>query len=229
MIYIPEYSSEEEDEEDDEEEENWIAGEHNNAIFAWAPCPTCPADNPHGYHCPDPIPQPASDRLARHYGTTFRSHVKCSYCENPLPTGWKTYKCDVCNDKHCGNMFECQVNQQPNYIAPVPDQIHAQSAESVNWRNFNSMEKARVLKYIADNDIQWDTVCQQVFDRILRSGSLRGDQNICLSCATTHFELVLMHWWITYQEANGIVDDRVQCWYGYGCRTQMHNENHAAR
>jgi hypothetical protein len=239
MIYVPEFPSEDEEEDEDEDEHGEdedaypiipeYSRESGNPAFSWAPCPTCPADNPHGYNCPDPIPSPGSDRRVRYYGPTFRNHVKCTFCENPLPTGWKPYKCDVCSDNHCGSMFECQVNLLHNYIAPVSDQTHALFEASTNWRDFNPMEKARLLRYMDDNDIRWDDICQKVFDRIILSGSLRSDQNICLNCAISEFGHGLMTWWISYQETNGIVDDRVKCWYGYGCRTQMHNENHAAR
>ena len=37
-----------------------------------------------------------------------------------------------------------------------------------------------------------------------------------------------MNWWIYEKEAAG-VDARTKCWYGTGCRTQAHSNEHATK
>ncbi|KAA8901867.1 hypothetical protein FN846DRAFT_104393 [Sphaerosporella brunnea] len=222
-IHVPSYSSEDEEE---DEEDDWAA---DNSNFNWLPCPTCPSDNQHGYTCPDPIPPAESERGHRYYGTSFHDHVKCNWCERPTPTGWKPYKCSLCSETYCGNMFDCTANQLENYMAPVPEQTYSGSQPN-GWRKFNNFEKNRFTVYVAENEISWATIWTQVKEHILTvAGTLRRDQIICRRCYDSHLEYGLMNWWIWFQERNGIVDNRVKCWYGLNCRTQRHNDNHAAR
>lgn len=92
------------------------------------------------------------------------------------------------------------------------------------------MEQERLLNYVSRNNISWETIGAQLVQVILGPDhALEGVRNLCKGCASTMFEASLMRWWIWYQEHEHIADDRVNCWYGYTCRTQTHNRSHAAR
>ena len=98
------------------------------------------------------------------------------------------------------------------------------------WISFGSVEQERLLNYVSRNNISWETIGAQVVQVILGPNrALEGVRNLCKGCASTMFEASLMRWWIWYQEHEHIADDRVNCWYGYTCRTQTHNRIHAAR
>lgn len=94
------YPSEDEDESVDEEEE-WTAA--NNADFVWHPCPACTEGGE--FTCLAPI-TPSID--GHHvFSSWYQGHMKCTFCDRSVPTTWKPYRCDICSDVSCGNMFPC--------------------------------------------------------------------------------------------------------------------------
>ncbi|KAF8247605.1 hypothetical protein K440DRAFT_295769 [Wilcoxina mikolae CBS 423.85] len=216
---------------EDEDDENWPEDSR------WDPCECCFPDNEHGYICPRPM-DGVYDYVDR--SSPFMDHVKCASCNRSIPIGWKPYQCDICTDVCCGSMFGCPEKapgETRGYIASVEDQTFGPSNDGITaptdrrWRLFNRIEQERLVKYVSGNGMSWEkTVGEQVVRQILIPGNhLLGVQNLCKACASNLFETNLMKWWIWYQENSQIEDERVKCWYGYQCRTQNHNSDHAKR
>jgi hypothetical protein len=198
-------------------------------MYNWTPCPTCTTPNSYGYVCPDPIPP--TDTHHHDYSSTFHSHAKCMFCERSTPTDWKPYRCCVCSEVSCSSMFTCV--QDATFISVVTEQkFFFTNGDDRLWPLFNSVEKAMLQAAREANPqaLTWDEIAKMMVEHVLiPSNQLRSDGTICRRCAENKFEATLMRWWIWYKKEHGITDNRVNCWYGFQCRTQNHIASHAER
>lgn len=236
------YSDEDEQEQDEDEEED--------DGITWTPCPCCVSPNPHNFICPDPIPFPDPVRgPVRSDVYSYRSHLRCQVCPNVFPTAWKTgWKCENCANVNCGNLFQCSVE---GALQPVKDQA-AKLADTymeglvtsyfaglvVPAHYINTTELALFSAWKVTNNVTWRDIGVRICDFLLaKNGNmipfspkqLRPEDFTCYLCMLPVLKCNFVSWWIHERESTGYVDNRVKCWYGRGCRTQVHNPEHAAR
>lgn len=119
------------------------------------PCPHCPADNPHGWNCPQPIPDPAGDAdRAWHLEDGLPpGHGQCAHCENMLALeAPPTTKCDLCRVPFCGINIpgRCQAVplslQLPHGLTNISDLI--ESAEVYECFDGNNYEVDILFDYL---------------------------------------------------------------------------------
>ncbi|KAF8630967.1 hypothetical protein AX17_005323 [Amanita inopinata Kibby_2008] len=126
---------------------------NQNADYA-RPCPYC-HDNPTGYRCPQPIPDPAADPdHAWHLDDGVPpGHAHCGNCENLLalraPT---TSKCDLCQVSFCGIGIQGRcvaaplLSQFPHNLSDIGDLI--QSPDVYECFDSNTVEVEIMFDYL---------------------------------------------------------------------------------
>ncbi|KAF8349267.1 hypothetical protein F5887DRAFT_945253 [Amanita rubescens] len=126
----------------------------NQSVDLARPCPYC-NDNPTGYRCPQPIPDPAADPTrAWHLDNGMPpGHAHCGNCENLLalraPT---TSKCDLCQVSFCGIGIQGRcvatplATQHPHNLSDVGDLI--QSSEVYDCFDGNTVEVEIMFDYL---------------------------------------------------------------------------------
>lgn len=243
QINITNTYSDEDDEPDPEEEE-----EEDNGI-TWPPCPCCVRPNPHNFACPDPIPPPDPVRgPVRVDVYSYRSHLRCQSCPNTFPTAWKPgWKCENCGILNCGNLFQCDLQ---GVLRPTADQVVNLNilgglattyfdGNALTLPNFiNNVELALFHAWMTTNQVTWRDVGMKIyaFLRVKYDNMvpftvkpLRPEDFACQPCTVQALRANFVSWWIHERESTGYVDNRTRCWYGRGCRTQVHNPDHARR
>jgi len=128
-------------------------------------------------------------------------------------------------------MFTC-VNDATFISAVTEQKFFFTNGDDRHWPLFNFVEKAMVQATRQANPqaLTWDKIAEMMVEHVLiPSNQLRSDGTICRRCAENKFDATLMRWWIWYKKEHGIIDNRVNCWYGFQCRTQNHTDSHAER
>jgi hypothetical protein len=94
---------------------------------------------------------------------------------------------------------------------------------------FNQIEHGRLMKFLYEHNMTLTDIGDKVREHAVNKGLIDGDTILCKQCVKFKIGKFTMLWWIDYQQTEGIVDSRRNCWYGYDCRTQRHNPAHAAK
>ncbi|KAF8895547.1 hypothetical protein BD779DRAFT_736465 [Infundibulicybe gibba] len=127
----------------------------NQSIDIARPCPHCPLGNPHGWRCPQPIPDPNVDPThAWHLDDGLPpGHAHCGNCENLLAIrAPSTTKCDLCQVSFCGIGVQGRcvaaplLAQHPHGMSDIGDLI--QSPEIYECFDSNSVEVDLMLDYL---------------------------------------------------------------------------------
>ncbi|KAF5330255.1 hypothetical protein D9758_014442 [Tetrapyrgos nigripes] len=130
-----------------------------SAEFA-RPCPHCLPNNPYGWRCPQPIPDPNTDveNAWRMDDGLPAGHGNCGHCENFLalqaPT---TTKCDFCQVSFCGVAVPGRcvaaplLVQHPHEMSDIADLI--QSTEVYECFNQNEIEVEYIIDYLTANNV----------------------------------------------------------------------------
>lgn len=88
------------------------------------------------------------------------------------------------------------------------------------------------------SNLGWSDIAQKIYDWLLVKHAgvipflgkvLRPEDFSCQPCMMATLKGNFVNWWIHERESSGYVDNREKCWYGRGCRTQIHNQDHARR
>ncbi|KAH6912790.1 hypothetical protein BKA70DRAFT_1370273 [Coprinopsis sp. MPI-PUGE-AT-0042] len=123
------------------------------------PCPHCAANNPHGWRCPQPIADPATDAdNAWHLdGGMPPGHGQCGHCENLLAVDApNTTSCDLCKVPFCGINIPGRCTavllqlQQPQGLSSISDLI--ESADVYDCFDGNNFEVDVVFDYLRTHD-----------------------------------------------------------------------------
>lgn len=102
----------------------------------------------------------------------------------------------------------------------------------------NSTELTLFNAWRTTSNVTWHDIGMKIFAFLLATHGgvipfpakqLRPEDFTCQSCMLWVLNKNFVSWWIHERESTGYVDNRVKCWYGRGCRTQVHNPEHAAR
>ncbi|TEB39720.1 hypothetical protein FA13DRAFT_1703947 [Coprinellus micaceus] len=200
------------------------------------PCPHCPADNPHGWRCAHPIPDPAADmERAWHLEQgNPPGHGACANCDNILALeAPNTTKCDFCQLHFCGINIPGRCSavpvplQHPHGFANIPDLI--ESSEIYDSFEGNTYEVELVFDYLRNHNISPRHIYRSiiahlqqqprtfipliesdVFSEIHGGGPTpQGPFNrICRACASDVLLWGLKDWWIR-ERRNGLLDQAV--------------------
>lgn len=102
----------------------------------------------------------------------------------------------------------------------------------------NTTELALFNAWRTTNNVTWHDVGLKICNFLLAkhgnmipfSGKqLRPEDFTCQTCMLAVLRDNFVSWWIHERESTGFVDNRVKCWHGRGCRTQVHNHQHAVK
>ncbi|KAF5338926.1 hypothetical protein D9611_008728 [Ephemerocybe angulata] len=124
------------------------------------PCPHCPANNPHGWRCPQAIVDPVADPdHAWHLEDgNPPGHGACANCDNILALEAPvTSKCDFCQLHFCGINIPGRCSaaplpmQHPHGFTNIPDLI--ESAEIYDSFEGNTYEVELVFDYLRNNNV----------------------------------------------------------------------------
>jgi len=144
-------------------------------------------------------------------------------------------------------MFDCPGHLVVRHVKdqdfPVYDLIEMLRTNPSSQVNFNAVELARMLQYFGQSLMtramkdeldssfkSWITDTPHHGEEYLTPEEyLDPESTICSPCVESLTHQRFTRWWVYYQEKNRIVDNREKCWYGYTCRTQIHNQSHAAK
>ncbi|PFH53892.1 hypothetical protein AMATHDRAFT_53537 [Amanita thiersii Skay4041] len=137
------------------------------------PCPYC-LDNPSGYRCPQPIPDPTTDPdHAWHLDDGVPpGHAHCGNCENLLalraPT---TTKCDLCQVSFCGVGVPGRcvaaplLSQHPHGMSDISDLI--QSPDIYECFDSNTVEVEIMFDYLTSQRLTPRHIYREVVTYIL--------------------------------------------------------------
>lgn len=102
----------------------------------------------------------------------------------------------------------------------------------------NSTELTLFNAWRTTNNVTWNDIGMKIYTFLLATNGnvipfpvkqLHPEDFACQPCMLWVLSKHFVSWWIHERESTGYVDNRVKCWYGRGCRTQVHNPEHAAR
>lgn len=215
----------------DEDEDGNHTDEDEDPQIEWPPCPCCAPNNPHGFQCPEPIP--ATDPPYRADVYIYRNHVTCPNCPNTIPTDWKpSWRCLTCGTVSCSALFNCA---SPGILGLPETHITNFSIAPHMIFHGNQVEMRRFEDWRASTNTTYPEVSRHIYNWLLgRNGGqfpilgrmVAPDAYVCGNCTRSALVDNAMAWWIGEKP---LADNRQKCWYGWGCRTQFHNQSHAER
>ncbi|KIK57176.1 hypothetical protein GYMLUDRAFT_46424 [Collybiopsis luxurians FD-317 M1] len=166
------------------------------------PCPHCPPNNPYGWSCPIPIPDPAVDlEHAWHLDDGIPTgHSQCGNCETFLALrAPSTTRCDFCHVSFCGVGVPQRCSaapillQHPHGFNDLSDLI--QSADVYDYFQGNTVEVDIMLDYLTAQEITPRHVYREVvkhtqeqpqqFKAMIESGIFSTDAHIDPSIDTS--------------------------------------------
>ncbi|KAI5838947.1 hypothetical protein DFP73DRAFT_242268 [Morchella snyderi] len=228
-VYIEEASP---DDDDDDDHHSDSDDDRDDSHIAWPPCPCCVPGNPYGHTCPDPIP--ATDPPHRVDTYSYRNHVHCQQCPNTIPTTWKSgYKCESCGTLNCGALFGCTL---PGVLAPPAAQVYHIAPPDPAFHN-NRTERHHFESWRGATQTSYLQIAQMIYEWVVAGNggefpalrrSVGTDAYVCRGCVAPVLQARFMAWWCA-ERVKLYVDSRDKCWYGWGCRTQFHNSDHARK
>ncbi|KAK7469384.1 hypothetical protein VKT23_003859 [Stygiomarasmius scandens] len=124
------------------------------------PCPHCAPNNPYGWSCPQPIPDPGTDleHAWRLDDGLPSGHLSCGNCENLLASqAPSTTKCDFCQTSFCGVAVPGRcvaaplLSQQPHALTDLEDLI--QSTDVYGCFNHNQIEVEYIIDYLSTQSL----------------------------------------------------------------------------
>ncbi|KAG6897755.1 hypothetical protein C0992_011424 [Termitomyces sp. T32_za158] len=199
------------------------------------PCPHCVPDNPYGWRCPQPIPDPAIDiDHAWHLENgSPPGHAQCGNCENLLATHAPntTTKCDLCQVYFCGIGVRDRCvamplhGQQPHGLSDVGDLIL--SSDAYECFNHNHVE---IVTHIQSQPRGFKPLIERdLFSEMhgvapgIDSDPEAPRVNVCRQCATEVFFWGFKDWWVRERQKGFLeeaVTNRKDCPDGEACGRQ---------
>eukprot|EP00768_Dysnectes_brevis_P004323 gnl/Dysnectes_brevis/3101_a3856_593.p1 GENE.gnl/Dysnectes_brevis/3101_a3856_593~~gnl/Dysnectes_brevis/3101_a3856_593.p1 ORF type:complete len:357 (+),score=84.33 gnl/Dysnectes_brevis/3101_a3856_593:73-1143(+) len=187
-------------------------------------CRECSTPNQDGWTCPP-----------------SHQHHTCSLCQALFPhRAEHPSSCAVCERRFCGIYWDCP--HTPHYLRLLRDWVDLEGVTLPPLRRLAGNEvEARVLRESMGAGSPEEAIWSRALDlldsrdvlfRIRAGGDVATlDTAVCKRCVPMVYEIaaVAVRATLTPDELPAWARDRPRCWYGAGCRTQTHNNDHATR
>ncbi|KAJ3671687.1 hypothetical protein LUZ60_007766 [Juncus effusus] len=180
------------------------------------------------------------------------AHLQCNDCGNLMPSRPNStvpQNCQGCNRVLCGAYWNSQgldSNQynlicQPGTFKPIAERTISRIPDSAHENNpFEREITERCIQQsgktlqavISDWIVKFDN---SEMDRsrlpLCNPDTITSNSHLCNNCYTTFVSFLL--YWYRVSLPNALLPhdaaERENCWYGFSCRTQHHNTEHARK